>query len=278
MPDFALSKLLSRSRSSANSSLFPAADVSVEFKLRDGSVCRIRPIDEDDRQRLQAAFQRLSANSRRLRFFGVKKALTPAELDHLASPDGRVHIAYGAVRLDDQGNELDGLGAARCIRLAPDSDTAELAIAVVDEVQGEGIGSHLLRQLVNAARRQGIRRFRCEVLAENNAMRTLAVSMGSDSRQVDNGVLEYECPLPAAELKDDPHGVSMLFSAIHANILFSLDLVDQTTESAVEVFDWWAPRAMRGVLRRPMRTRPMPVPLPDRAGHPSQRPGDHSGS
>jgi GNAT superfamily N-acetyltransferase len=252
----------------------------VEFELRDGSICRIRPIDKGDRQRLQAAFDRLSANSRRLRFFGVKKALTQAELDYLAAPDGRDHIAYGAVRLDQRGIELEGLGAARCIRLAPDSDTAELAIAVVDEAQGEGIGGNLLRQLVQAARRQGIRRFRCEVLAENNAMRALAVSMGSDARRVDDSVLEYECPLPAPGQEDDPLGLAMLFSAIDDGLAFSLDLADKTAASVAEVFDSWTPREIRAALgghrRRRPRADPMPNPapdpVPDRAGHPSKRP------
>jgi len=122
-----------------NESLFPSTDANPQFKLRDGSVCRIRPIEKGDRQLLQTGFQRLSPDSRRMRFFSVKKALTEADLDFLTNPDGRDHIALGAVRLDARGNEVEGLGVVRCIRLAPGSDIAELAIAVVDELQGEGI-------------------------------------------------------------------------------------------------------------------------------------------
>ncbi len=221
-----------------NDSLFPSTDANPQFKLRDGSVCRIRPIEKGDRQLLRAGFQRLSPNSRRLRFFSIKKALTETDLDFLTNPDGRDHIALGAVRLDARGNEVEGLGAARCIRLVPGSDTAELAIVVVDELQGKGIGGRLLRLLGKSARRQGIRRFRCEVLAENNAMRAIAAGLGCDSQRLDDGVLEYDCPLPKPELQDEPPGLSMLFSAIEAHLASVFDLLDQATGFAIEICEW----------------------------------------
>jgi RimJ/RimL family protein N-acetyltransferase len=239
MHDFAVAQSRSGPTSAAKNNWLPGIDGNRQFTLRDGSVCRIRPIEKGDRQRLQAAFQRLSPNSRRLRFFSVKKALTEAELDFLTNPDGRDHIAYGAVRLDEQGHEVEGLGVARCIRLAPGSDTAELAITVADELQRQGIGGRLLRRLVNAARGQGIRRFRCEVLTENDAMRALAISMGSVSRRLDDGVLEYDCSLPEPELKDDPPVLWVLLSAIEANLALGFDLVDQTAASAVEGYAWY---------------------------------------
>lgn len=238
MHDFALSQPPSGQRSAVNDSLFFNTDVNPHFNLRDGSVYRIRPIEKSDRQLLQAGFQRLSPNSRRMRFFSVKKALTETDLDFLTNPDGRDHIALGAARLDAQGNEVEGLGAARCIRLAPGSDTAELAIAVVDELQGEGIGSRMLKRLVKYARRQGIRRFRCEVLAENNAMRTLAVGLGGNSRWLDDGILEYDCPLPEPELKDEQPGLPVLFLAIEAQLSSVFDLLDQAMGFADEIYEW----------------------------------------
>jgi hypothetical protein len=108
MYELALSQPPSGQRSAVNDSLFLNTDANPHFNLRDGSVCRIRPIDKGDRQLLQAGFQRLSPNSRRMRFFSVKKALTESDLDFLTNPDGRDHIALGAVRLDAQGNEVEG--------------------------------------------------------------------------------------------------------------------------------------------------------------------------
>ena len=48
--------------------------------------------------------------------------------------------------------------------------TAEVAFAVVDEFQGQGIGSALLRHLIRLAREAGLRMLIAEVLPENDAM------------------------------------------------------------------------------------------------------------
>jgi hypothetical protein len=75
--------------------------------------------------------------------------------------------------------------------------TSELSITIVDQAQGQGIGAALLARLTPAARAKGIRRFRCEVLAENAGMRRPAQRLGGDARWLGDGTLEYDCSLPA---------------------------------------------------------------------------------
>lgn len=177
-----------------------------DLPISDGSICRIRSIGQDDRALLVGCFEGLSPESRRLRFFGAKPSLSTGDLDFLAGADGRDHIAVGLIRLDADGEEVELLGAARCIRLGRDSDTAELAMAVVDRAQGQGIGRILISHLVEAARAQGVRRLRCEVLAANEGMRALLGGPGSRVRWLDDGTLEYEYALPgdAADPADAP--------------------------------------------------------------------------
>jgi RimJ/RimL family protein N-acetyltransferase len=175
--------------------------------LADGGQCRIRPSGPFDRDRLATCFQALSPASRRLRFFAVKRQLQAAELDLYSTPDGRDHLALAAVRLDPLGREREALGFARCQRLPGDPESAELSLSVIDSAQGQGIGSALLGALIEAARAQGIRRFRCEVLAENVFMRRLAARLGGEPKWLGDGTLEYDCPLPAltgAEAKPEP--------------------------------------------------------------------------
>lgn len=167
------------------------------LRLKDGSLYQIRPSGPADRDRLAACFETLSPESRRLRFFGVKQTLQASELDYYSDTDGRDHIAFAAVHLDPTGKEAEALGFARCARLHNGSETAELSITVVDEAQGQGIGAALLGRLIPAARAQGIRRFRCEVLAENAGMRRLAQRLGGDAQWLGDGTLEYDCALPA---------------------------------------------------------------------------------
>jgi len=166
------------------------------LRLADGSCYRIRPSGEADRQRLLDCFEALSADTRRLRFFNSKSSLTPAELDYFAGADGHDHIACVAVRLDEQGQEGEALGFARCVRLSPGCEVAEFSITVVDRVQGQGLGSALLDQIMAMARGAGIRRFRCEVLAENSGMRNLAQHLGGEPQWLGDGTVEYDCALP----------------------------------------------------------------------------------
>ncbi|HSO83041.1 GNAT family N-acetyltransferase [Thiocapsa sp.] len=169
-------------------------------RLKDGTFCRIRPIEGDDTAIVTVCFEGLSDASRRLRFFGAKRVLTEADLAYLTGADGRDHLAFAALRRSVSGGDTEVLGVARCIRSAsgsePGSETAELAMAVVDRAQGNGVGSALLEHLIVEAREQGIRRFRCEVLADNEGMRALAKRLGGHAVWLDDGTLEYDCGLP----------------------------------------------------------------------------------
>lgn len=167
--------------------------------LRDGTPCRIRPIGADDRHLIRACFARLSPESRRLRFFGAKPALSENDLAFLTGADGFDHLALGAIELNARGDEVALLGVARCIRLGTDPDTGELALAVADQAQGQGIGRRLLAALVDDARAQGMRRFRCEVLAANTGMRALIAGPDTHVRWLEDGTLEYDYPFPEQE-------------------------------------------------------------------------------
>ncbi|MBK1717121.1 GNAT family N-acetyltransferase [Thiocystis violacea] len=188
------------------------------IRLKDGTPCRLRPIGRDDREAMLACFAGLSPESRWQRFFGAKPALTESDLAFLTSADGHDHIALGAFRLNAWGEEIEVLGAARCIRLGPGSDTSELAMAVIDAARGRGLGKALVKQLVVLARREGLRRFRYEVLTANKDMRALAVSLGGRVHGLDDGTLTYDYDFaePQAEPADslppwlDPFAITRL--------------------------------------------------------------------
>jgi GNAT superfamily N-acetyltransferase len=102
------------------------------------------------------------------------------------------HFAIGALAEDGQG-----LGVARFVRLEPGGEVAEAAIAVVDEVQGKGLGRALLERLLAAARERGVTKFHAEVLADNAPMLALLRHAGDvvESRE-EPGVVTVEMPLP----------------------------------------------------------------------------------
>jgi len=138
----------------------------------------------------------MSPESRYLRFFTDKPRLSKGELAYLTELDHDTHLAIGACELDDEGSEGEGLGVARFIRFPEDPRLAEPAIAVIDRVQGQGLGGLLMSRLTDAARERGVQAFRSEFLAWNDGARELFKSMSDVvSFSADGTVAVAEYPL-----------------------------------------------------------------------------------
>ena len=175
-------------------------DYQETLVLPDGAKIRLRLIQACDKQKLAEGFERLSAESRYRRCFSLKKALTLEELRFFTELDGQQHLAIGAVQLNADGSEGEGIGGARFIRLAAESDVAEFALAVVDEWQGKGLGRILLERLVQAAAERGINSFRCYLMTENVQLRGLLDRVAWNVQFHSDGmVLAAEFPLPSAQ-------------------------------------------------------------------------------
>ncbi|MEP6876765.1 MAG: GNAT family N-acetyltransferase [Burkholderiales bacterium] len=140
------------------------------MQLRHGAPAIVRAIRPDDRARLQAAFLALDPESIYLRYFSYKHELTEADLDRLCNPDFRERVVLVVTQSADAGEIIVGSGGY-VRHPAPDgAPAAEIAFAVEEDVQGQGISSKLLAVLVDIARADGIERFDAEVLGRNTAM------------------------------------------------------------------------------------------------------------
>jgi RimJ/RimL family protein N-acetyltransferase len=139
--------------------------------VRDGSGVRVRPLVAEDRAALGAAFERFGERSRYQRFHAAMPRLSDAQLQYLSDVDQRDHVAIAAIDREDRI-----VGVARCIRLQ--GSDAELALGVVDDHQGRGVGGVLLTALIDRGREQGMTRLRALVLAENVPMLRLLRRIG----------------------------------------------------------------------------------------------------
>jgi acetyltransferase len=153
--------------------------------LRDGAAVRIRAIRSTDKRELGEGMERLSPETRRLRFLTSKPRLSPAELRYLTEIDHHDHIALVATPAEAPERIL---GVARSVRLAEDHELAEFAIVVCDELQGRGLGGLLASRLVDAAQERGIRRFTATILPENTRAIGLARSIAERLTWVGDGV------------------------------------------------------------------------------------------
>ena len=159
--------------------------------LRDGSTVLIRQVHSADAPLLADGFARLSARSRQLRFLTPKKELSPAELSYFTDVDHHDHEALGA--LEHPGGR--GVGIARYVRDADDPRAAEIAVTVIDDWQGRGLGTELVAQLSERARSEGIRRFTALVAADNPAMAGLLRKVRANFVCHEPGALRYEIML-----------------------------------------------------------------------------------
>jgi GNAT superfamily N-acetyltransferase len=175
-----------------------------EVELDDGTPLRFRLGTPDDRDALAAGFARLSPESRVARFFTGMPRLSRLFLDHLISVDESRHVAIVAEDMsrtsdvDEQTTGL-GIGVARYITSNTDATQAEMAVAVIDEYHGRGIGHLLLDALVDHAVRNGITTGTATVLADNTKMLRLVTSMGATPHKDpdDRTIVTVEIPLAA---------------------------------------------------------------------------------
>ncbi|HLX14267.1 MAG TPA: GNAT family N-acetyltransferase [Bradyrhizobium sp.] len=146
-----------------------ASDYFVVEALRDGRSVTIRALKPEDRSAMLSAVRRVSSESLYRRFFGPKRGFTEKETDFYVNVDFVTHVALVAVVREDGKETI--IGAGRYIVAEPGK--AEMAFAIIDEYQGQGIGTALLRHLVLIARKTGLQQLVAEVLAENTPMLTL---------------------------------------------------------------------------------------------------------
>jgi RimJ/RimL family protein N-acetyltransferase len=165
--------------------------------LRDGSAVLIRPVRSTDASLLADGFARLSERSRRLRFLGRKNTLTEADLRYFTDVDHHDHEALGAVDHVRGG----GVGIARYVRDREDPGAAEIAVTIVDDWQGRGLGTELLARLSDRACQEGIHRFTALVAADNAAVAGLLRSSGAGLVRRGSGTAEYEIDLTCASVR-----------------------------------------------------------------------------
>lgn len=171
-------------------------------ELRDGSRVRIRQVHAPDRRLLLQGFERLSPKSRYRRFLAPMPTLNEPMARYLTELDHHDHEAMIAV--DEKTG--DGVGVARYVRGPARPEVAELALTVIDDWQGRGLGTLLLDVISARARAEGITAFTGLMLAANEEMMELLRRL-DDATVVDRGpgTVEVEVPIPEVGLSPALH-------------------------------------------------------------------------
>jgi GNAT superfamily N-acetyltransferase len=116
------------------------AAYSAVHSLRDGRAVRIRALKPDDRPGLLEAVRRSSPRSLYRRFFGLKRHFSEEEIAYFLNVDFINHVALVA-ETEEDGQPII-VGGARYVVQEPGQ--AEMAFAVIDHYQGQGLGTALI--------------------------------------------------------------------------------------------------------------------------------------
>jgi acyl-CoA synthetase (NDP forming)/GNAT superfamily N-acetyltransferase len=160
--------------------------------LADGTAVEIRSATPGDFSRVKSMHAAMSPDNEYRRFFSLSKLSAEREAGRVCRMPAPGHAALLALT----GGELVGVGTYEIAG----EDTAEIALAVADDMHGRGVGTLLLEHLGSAACRHGVRRFTGPVLPENTEMLKVFADAGlSVHRHMGEGVIELACDLPRAD-------------------------------------------------------------------------------
>jgi acetyltransferase len=149
------------------------------FRLSEGTDVMIRPIRPEDEPRVADLHRQLSERSVRLRYF------QPLQLSQRTAHERLIRVCFSdydrEVALVVERQTADGAGEILAIgRLSkiPGQDQAEFAIVISDDWQHRGLGTELLRRLVQIGRDERVSCIVADILPENADMRRICEKVG----------------------------------------------------------------------------------------------------
>ena len=154
-------------------------DLAESWQVIHGYSISIRPLRRTDLDIESAFVEGLSRETRYNRLLGGAINISRAYIEQLTTIDYSRDMALAEVVMTHNSEVL--IGVARYVqdkttdeRIAP----CEFAIVVADAWQGRGIGSNLLRKLIDVARNRGVPELFGEILATNHGMLMMVKKLG----------------------------------------------------------------------------------------------------
>ncbi|MCX7074954.1 MAG: bifunctional acetate--CoA ligase family protein/GNAT family N-acetyltransferase [Methylococcales bacterium] len=150
-------------------------ELTQHYLTANGANVTIRPIRPEDAKMETDFVNRLSEKTKYFRFHQGLQELTPEMLVRFTQIDYDREMAFVAVTEDSSmPNEL-GVGR---YSVNPDGHSVEFAIVVADDCKRLGIGSKLMKTLMQTAKAKGMLSFEAEVLKDNEPTLEMVKKLG----------------------------------------------------------------------------------------------------
>ena len=157
-----------------------AAGLVSQFSMKDGTEVSLRPIHPGDEPLMAQFHQTLSGRSVYMRYFcsiSLESRLAHERLVRICHVDREREVALVVDYTNKSSGKQQILGVGRLIKLDGQNE-AEVAILVSDQYQKQGLGTELLRRLIQIARDQKLHRVSGELLRDNLAMQIIVKKLG----------------------------------------------------------------------------------------------------
>ena len=162
------------------------------WTLRDGTQATIRPIRSNDEPMMVKFHETLSDRTVYLRYFtslSLSRRTAHERLVRICTVDYQHEMVLVAEHKDPQTGEQQILAVARLNQLPSDRPPkeAEIAVLVSDRYQRQGLGTELLRRLIQIAPDMQVSRLVAEMLWDNLAIQAIFHSLGFQLRLPSEG-------------------------------------------------------------------------------------------
>jgi acetyltransferase len=150
------------------------------WTLRDGTPVTLRPIRPEDEPLMVAFHKTLSDESvyaRWLHMIKLSQRIAHERLIGICFLDYDREMALVAERTDPESGQPELLGVGRIIKDQV-ANEAEFAVLVTDRFQHHGLGTELLRRLIQVGRDEHLQRLTGDILTENLGMQRACQALG----------------------------------------------------------------------------------------------------
>jgi acetyltransferase len=158
---------------------YPAQYVT-KWKLKDRSQVLIRPVRPEDEPLMVQFHQILSERSVYYRYFTplrLDQRIAHERLARLCFIDYDREMALVVTRKDEKIGRHDILGVGRLSKLHG-ANEAEFALTVGDQWQNQGLGTELLKLLIQVGRDEHLERITATILPDNREMQHMCRKLG----------------------------------------------------------------------------------------------------
>jgi RimJ/RimL family protein N-acetyltransferase len=140
----------------------------MEKEANDRPTVFVRRVRAEDAQTMRGFLMGLSPRSRRERFHAAINGDSPQLVGYLVSADGERHAGWVACVWSSNGEQI--VGEAGWSVVDHETQSAELALSVLDTWRGSGVANRLMDALMTGARQAGLRHIYGDVWDANARM------------------------------------------------------------------------------------------------------------